>query len=98
LNYHRDDQPLMNLLMAAPLYDSRGTLRNRIGAQVDVSGISGTAPVWTLGRLIERENMADGGGGGGGGYEPYCSPTFPSQDHERTLALNGLIMHDSPRR
>lgn len=29
----------MNLLMTAPLFDSRGTLRYFIGAQIDVSGL-----------------------------------------------------------
>ncbi|KXH46613.1 hypothetical protein CNYM01_12258 [Colletotrichum nymphaeae SA-01] len=40
LNYRRDGSPFMNLLMVAPLYDSRGTVRYFIGAQVDVSGLA----------------------------------------------------------
>ncbi|KAJ4286078.1 hypothetical protein N0V90_013427 [Kalmusia sp. IMI 367209] len=39
LNYRRDGSPFMNLLMLAPLLDSRGNLRYFIGAQVDVSGL-----------------------------------------------------------
>ncbi|KAL5403304.1 hypothetical protein PMIN03_009979 [Paraphaeosphaeria minitans] len=39
LNYRRDGSPFMNLLMMAPLLDSRGNLRYFIGAQVDVSGM-----------------------------------------------------------
>ncbi|TVY34183.1 Phototropin [Lachnellula subtilissima] len=39
LNYRRDGSPFMNLLMMAPLCDSRGTIRYFIGAQVDVSGL-----------------------------------------------------------
>lgn len=39
LNYRRDGSPFMNLLMTAPLYDSRGKVRYYIGAQVDVSGL-----------------------------------------------------------
>lgn len=35
----RDGSPFMNLLMIAPLYDNRGTVRYYIGAQVDVSGL-----------------------------------------------------------
>jgi hypothetical protein len=35
----RDGSPFMNLLMCAPLLDSRGTLRYFIGAQIDVSGL-----------------------------------------------------------
>lgn len=40
LNYRRDGSPFMNLLMVAPLYDSRGAVRYFIGAQVDVSGLA----------------------------------------------------------
>lgn len=40
VNYRRDGSPFMNLLMMAPLRDSRGTLRYYIGAQVDVSGLA----------------------------------------------------------
>ena len=36
----RDGSPFMNLLMMAPLRDSRGNLRYFIGAQVDVSGLA----------------------------------------------------------
>ncbi|MCJ1227161.1 hypothetical protein MMC12_003816 [Toensbergia leucococca] len=39
LNYRRDGSPFMNLLMCAPLYDDRGSVRYFIGAQVDVSGL-----------------------------------------------------------
>ncbi|KAJ8107168.1 hypothetical protein OPT61_g9052 [Boeremia exigua] len=39
LNYRRDGSPFMNLLMQAPLLDSRGNLRYFIGAQIDVSGL-----------------------------------------------------------
>jgi hypothetical protein len=35
----RDGYPFTNLLMIAPLYDSRGTIRYFMGAQVDVSGL-----------------------------------------------------------
>ena len=36
----RDGSPFMNLLMMAPLLDSRGNMRYFIGAQVDVSGLA----------------------------------------------------------
>ncbi|KAH7073379.1 hypothetical protein FB567DRAFT_611632 [Paraphoma chrysanthemicola] len=39
LNYRRDGSPFMNLLMMAPLLDSRGNIRYFIGAQIDVSGL-----------------------------------------------------------
>lgn len=35
----RDGSPFMNLLMIAPLCDSRGTVRYFIGAQIDVTGL-----------------------------------------------------------
>ncbi|KAH6655325.1 hypothetical protein BKA67DRAFT_508066, partial [Truncatella angustata] len=61
LNYRRDGQPFMNLLMVAPLYDSRGIVRYHIGAQVDVSGlVKDCAGLESLERLMERENAADG--------------------------------------
>ena len=39
LNYRRDGAPFMNLLLTAPLYDNRGSVRYFIGAQIDVSGL-----------------------------------------------------------
>ena len=39
LNYRRDGIPFMNLLLIAPLHDSRGSVRYFIGAQIDVSGL-----------------------------------------------------------
>ncbi|KAH8652451.1 hypothetical protein BX600DRAFT_516485 [Xylariales sp. PMI_506] len=57
LNYRRDGSPFMNLLMCAPLYDSRGNVRYHIGAQVDVSGlVKNCAGLESLERLVEREN------------------------------------------
>ncbi|KAK2017902.1 hypothetical protein LZ32DRAFT_522547 [Colletotrichum eremochloae] len=61
LNYRRDGSPFMNLLMVAPLYDSRGTVRYFIGAQVDVSGLakdnSGLEALQSL--VAEREAGLD---------------------------------------
>lgn len=46
----------MNLLMMAPLCDSRGTIRYFIGAQVDVSGlVKDCAELESLQRLVDRE-------------------------------------------
>ncbi|CAH0037957.1 unnamed protein product [Clonostachys solani] len=39
LNYRRDGSPFMNLLVCAPLIDSRGNVRYFLGAQIDVSGL-----------------------------------------------------------
>ncbi|KAH8772524.1 hypothetical protein F5883DRAFT_548805 [Diaporthe sp. PMI_573] len=62
LNYRRDGSPFMNLLMIAPLYDSRGAVRYFIGAQVDVSGLAKqTAGLDALQELVaEREAAAAG--------------------------------------
>ena len=40
LNYRRDGSPFMNLLLCAPLFDSKGQVRYFLGAQVDVSGLA----------------------------------------------------------
>ncbi|ORY71161.1 uncharacterized protein BCR38DRAFT_329200 [Pseudomassariella vexata] len=56
LNYRRDGSPFMNLLMIAPLYDSRGIVRYHIGAQVDVSGlVKECSGLESLERLMARE-------------------------------------------
>lgn len=53
----RDGSPFMNLLMIAPLCDSRGQIRYHIGAQVDVSGIvKECTDLESLRRLVNREN------------------------------------------
>ncbi|KAI1853609.1 hypothetical protein JX266_001593 [Neoarthrinium moseri] len=58
LNYRRDGSPFMNLLMVAPLYDSRGVVRYHIGAQVDVSGlVRDCSGLESLERLVERETV-----------------------------------------
>lgn len=59
LNYRRDGSPFMNLVMMAPLYDSRGTVRYFIGAQVDVSGLVKEASgLDGLKHLIVEKEMA----------------------------------------
>ena len=50
----RDGSPFVNLLMMAPLSDSRGVIRYFIGAQVDVSGlVKDSAEMDSLHRLLE---------------------------------------------
>lgn len=62
VNYRRDGSPFMNLLMIAPLMDSRGNIRYYIGAQVDVSGlIKDCSDLDGLARLVEKEEDADAG-------------------------------------
>ncbi|KAI5250609.1 hypothetical protein E4T42_04964 [Aureobasidium subglaciale] len=39
LNYRRNGIPFMNLLMLAPLYDNKGTVRYFVGAQIDVTNL-----------------------------------------------------------
>lgn len=47
----------MNLLMIAPLCDSRGKIRYHIGAQVDVSGLAkDCTDLESLQRLVAQEN------------------------------------------
>lgn len=56
VNYRRDGSPFMNLLMTAPLMDSRGKIRYYIGAQVDVSGlIKDCSEMEGLVHLLEKE-------------------------------------------
>lgn len=63
VNYRRDGSPFMNLLMTAPLMDSRGNIRYFIGAQVDVSGlIKDCNEMEGLARLVEKEQHPDDGG------------------------------------
>lgn len=79
LNYRRDGSPFMNLLMVAPLFDSRGKVRYHIGAQVDVSGlVKEAAGLESLERLVARENpelLPQH-------YQQPQSPTKP--DHKRS--------------
>lgn len=56
VNYRRDGSPFMNLLMIAPLMDSKGNIRYYIGAQVDVSGlIRDCANMDGLMQMLEKE-------------------------------------------
>ena len=46
----------MNLLMIAPLYDSRGDIRYHIGAQIDVSGlVKACTDLESLQRLVNQQ-------------------------------------------
>ena len=56
LNYRRDGSPFMNLLMCAPLTDSRGVVRYFIGAQVDVSGlVKDCVELESLSKLLDMQ-------------------------------------------
>ncbi|KAM3070330.1 hypothetical protein ACMFMG_010162 [Clarireedia jacksonii] len=56
----RDGSPFMNMLMCAPLCDSRGVIRYFIGAQVDVSGlVKDCTDLESLQRLVEAEERSN---------------------------------------
>lgn len=56
VNYRRDGSPFLNLLMIAPLMDSKGNVRYYIGAQVDVSGLlKGCNGLPALESLVEEQ-------------------------------------------
>jgi hypothetical protein len=60
VNYRRDGSPFINLLMTAPLYDSKGTLRYFIGAQVDVSGLlKEMTGMQALKKMLNRDEYDD---------------------------------------
>ncbi|KID86814.1 PAS-like protein [Metarhizium guizhouense ARSEF 977] len=62
LNYRRDGTPFMNLVMIAPLYDSRGAIRYFIGAQVDVSGLAmGCYDLSSLKRVADEDAKREEG-------------------------------------
>ncbi|GKT48845.1 phototropin-2 [Colletotrichum spaethianum] len=70
LNYRRDGSPFMNLLMVAPLYDSRGTVRYFIGAQVDVSGLAKeSSDLEALQSLVVEREAAAAASNGQNKYE-----------------------------
>ena len=60
VNYRRDGSPFMNLLMTAPLMDSRGNVRYYIGAQVDVSNlVKECSNLDGLMHMVEKEQDAE---------------------------------------
>ncbi|KHO00281.1 PAS-associated [Metarhizium album ARSEF 1941] len=62
LNYRRDGSPFMNLVMIAPLYDSRGAIRYFIGAQVDISGLAmGCHDLAALKRVADEDEKREAG-------------------------------------
>ncbi|KAK7538707.1 uncharacterized protein J3D65DRAFT_341895 [Phyllosticta citribraziliensis] len=60
LNYRRDGSTFLNLLMMAPLLDSKGNVRYFIGSQVDVSGLArDCTDLPALKRVIDEEENAE---------------------------------------
>lgn len=72
----RDGSPFMNLLMTAPLCDSRGLVRYFIGAQVDVSGlVKECSELESYQRLLELQARG----------EPVPDPQQPSAEKNDEL-------------
>ena len=66
LKSRRDGSPFMNMLMIAPLCDSRGKIRYFIGAQVDVSGLAkDCTDLETLQQLVNLETASQSNGPNG---------------------------------
>ncbi|KPM42502.1 hypothetical protein AK830_g4042 [Neonectria ditissima] len=81
LNYRRDGSPFVNLLMIAPLFDSRGVVRYHMGAQVDVSGlVKECSGLDSLSRLQQRENPEQHPGEAA--LAPGSTPAAPSHDRD----------------
>ncbi|KAI0834197.1 hypothetical protein F5Y06DRAFT_307124 [Hypoxylon sp. FL0890] len=101
LNYRRDGSPFMNLLMVAPLIDSRGIIRYHIGAQVDVSGlVKDCAGFESLKRLVERKDDNSVPENGGEAHTlQNCTDEFRklakmfSTRELRTIRESGGTMH-----
>lgn len=67
----RDGSPFMNLLMMAPLMDSRGVLRYFIGAQIDVSGlVKDSTDLDAFQRMLNKQE----------GHEPEDEPKDEFQE------------------
>ena len=64
LNYRRDGTPFMNLLLIAPLYDNKGTVRYFLGAQIDVSSlIQGGRGMESFSQLLQKDRAESRFGG-----------------------------------
>ena len=64
LNYRRDGTPFMNLLLIAPLYDNKGSVRYFLGAQIDVSSlISGGRGMESFSQLLAKDRSESRFGG-----------------------------------
>lgn len=64
LNYRRDGTPFMNLLLLAPLYDNKGSVRYFLGAQIDVSSlVQGGRGMESFAQLIAKDRADSRFGG-----------------------------------
>ncbi|KAL8718740.1 MAG: hypothetical protein Q9225_004158 [Loekoesia sp. 1 TL-2023] len=82
LNYRRDGSPFMNLVMTAPLYDNKGTVKYFLGAQVDISGLveEGRGLDSLEKHLAESRRNRDSG------------RSFANQKHLRALSEFGQLL------
>lgn len=103
LNYRRDGSPFMNLLMTAPLCDSRGKVRYFIGAQIDVSGILKESVGFESLKKLERQDRGlpmDDGRDGNPEKEPKdefqeLSEMFNLEELESVRKFGGRMHRES---
>ncbi|KAF2399711.1 hypothetical protein EJ06DRAFT_511929 [Trichodelitschia bisporula] len=91
LNYRRDGSPFLNLLLLAPLTDSRGQLRYWLGAHVDATPLARScAGLDGLQRLLSR-----GGEGGEAGAQNELQDLCEmfNLDELATISRRGGAMH-----
>ena len=87
LESRRDGSPFMNMLMIAPLCDSRGKIRYFIGAQVDVSGLAkDCTDMETLQRLVDQEQAPRVNGSNG--HDQHLAHEFKDDFQELSEMLN----------
>ncbi|KAJ4296551.1 hypothetical protein N0V90_006596 [Kalmusia sp. IMI 367209] len=85
LNYRRDGSPFLNLVMMAPLMDSRGNIRYHIGAQIDVTRlIEGGKGLESFKQLLDQEREANGDA-------TNTDPTESKPSLELLRELGGLL-------
>ncbi|KAI1759931.1 hypothetical protein GGR53DRAFT_114445 [Hypoxylon sp. FL1150] len=101
LEYRRDGSSFINLLMIAPLFDSRGVIRYHIGAQVDVSGlVKECTGLDSLKRLVEQkdgiidqENGKESGTDKGSKNELYELAEMFNPEELNTIRQSASDMH-----
>ena len=84
----RDGSPFMNLLMTAPLCDSRGVIRYYIGAQVDVSGLVKECSDMESLRRLTSTNEETQSEQGDDATENEDNPTLKDEFQELSEMLN----------
>ncbi|KAI1659954.1 hypothetical protein F4813DRAFT_401454 [Daldinia decipiens] len=95
LNYRRDGSPFMNLVMAAPLLDSRGIIRYHISAQVDVSGLAKECVgLESLRRIVDQRQDDEDASAHTSGKDEFCELAKMFTDSELKIVQEiGGSMH-----